>query len=160
MISGDSPAAISAENPPKIRLIVAVCAVLVCITVVLGVKAAFASLSEHGLRAAPNSKLTQAYTSTLAAGQSHLQQTPDPSLLALPNPYDPAKNGVLGLLDVSRSPRPTVNSPPNPRRLSPLSRNPSTLSFTSANTSLPADRAPSASISSFLQTARAGSNRS
>ena len=89
------------ENPGRIRLIVAACAVLVCVTVVLWVQAALAGLPEHGLRAAPNNQLTQAYTSALAAGQAHLQQAPDPRLLALPNPYDPAKNGGLGLLDVS-----------------------------------------------------------
>lgn len=89
------------ENPSRLRLIVSACAVLVCVAVVLWVQAALAGLPEHGFRAAPNSQLTQAYTSALAAGQSHLQQSPDPRLLALPNPYDPAKNGGLGLLDVS-----------------------------------------------------------
>ena len=89
------------ENPSLIRVIVAACAVIVCVTVVIWLQAALAGLPELGFRAAPNNQLTQAYTSALAAGQSHLQQAPDPRLLALPNPYDPAKNGGLGLLDVS-----------------------------------------------------------
>ena len=89
------------ENPNRIRFIIAAGAVLVCVVGVLWMQAALAGLPEHGLRAAPNSQLTQAYTTALAAGQSHLRQSPDPRLLALSNPYDPAKNGGLGLLDVS-----------------------------------------------------------
>jgi hypothetical protein len=48
-------------------------------------------MPELDLRAAPNNQRTQAYTSALAVGQSHLQQAQDPRLLALPNPYHPAK---------------------------------------------------------------------
>ena len=54
-------------------------------------QAALAGMPELDLRAAPNNQRTQAYTSALAVGQSHLQQAQDPRLLALPNPYHPAK---------------------------------------------------------------------
>lgn len=71
------------------------------VAVVVWLQVALAGLPENGFKSVQSTGLTQAYTSALAAGQAHLQQAPDPRLLALSNPYDPAKNAGLGLLDVS-----------------------------------------------------------
>ena len=68
---------------------------------VLWLQAFVAGVSVQGLTAPPDASLTQAYTVALAKGQAHLERTPDPRLLALTNPYDPAANAGLGLLDVS-----------------------------------------------------------
>lgn len=47
------------------------------------------------------SSLTSDYTQALAAGQPYLKFSPDPELLALPNPYDPTANQGSRALDAA-----------------------------------------------------------
>lgn len=89
------------ESSQRTRSALGWAALLLGIAVAGWLQVALAGLPENGLKAVRSNGLTQAYTSALAAGQAHLQQAPDPGLLALSNPYDPAKNAGLGLLDVS-----------------------------------------------------------